>query len=162
MTDLDTLRRALWETTHPAAAADDLDIAGIMKRGRRLRLRRRLAVAGGSLCVAAAVFGAVAGASHLTRPSPVPARPAVPARSPSPSSTGMHASPGGGPSPAPIPVGPGGLPGRAASTAPVGRPTPAATKSSPRSSAARASAVPSAAVSPPTPDPTRLPPSPVG
>ena len=159
MTDLDTLRRALWETARPAAATDDLDIVVIMKRGRRLRIRRKLAVVGGSLCVAAAVFGAVAGASHLTGPSPVPARPAAPARSPLPSST---ARPGGGPSPAPIPVGPGGLPGRAASTAPASRPTPAATESSPRSSIARASAVPSATAGPPTPDPTRLPPSPVG
>lgn len=107
MKDLDTLRQALWVTADQAKARDGLDIAAIMKSGRRLRLRRRLAAAGGTLCVAAAVYGVVIGTAHLTRPSPAPVRPAGPVRSlptvPSPASTGTQARPGP-PSPMPSPT----------------------------------------------------------
>lgn len=111
MKDLDTLRQALWETADGAKTRDGLDIAAIMKRGRRLRFRRRLAAAGGTLCVAAAVYGVVIGTAHLTGPSPAPVRPAGPARVlpavPSPASTGTYARPGP-PSPAPSPARTGG------------------------------------------------------
>ena len=66
MTDLDTLRQALQA---PAAAGDPPDIAALIKRGRRLRRRRRLVAAAGGACAAAAVFGAVTGITHLTRPA---------------------------------------------------------------------------------------------
>jgi hypothetical protein len=106
--DLDTLRQALWETEYPAKAGDDLDIAAIMKRGRGMRLRRRLAAVGGTLCVAAAVYGVVAGTTHLTRPTPGPVRPAGPARVlpavPSPART-VPKPTRAGPSPWPSPTG---------------------------------------------------------
>lgn len=98
MKDVDTLRQALWETADQAKTRDNLDIAAIMKRGQRLRFRRRLAAAGGTLCVAAAVYGVVIGTAHLTQPSPATVRPAGPARlsptAPSPASTATHAWPG--------------------------------------------------------------------
>jgi hypothetical protein len=140
MKDLDTLQEALRETAGPARAGDDLDFAAIMKRGRRLRLRRRLAAAGGSLCVAAAVYGVVTGATHLTRPSPAPVRPAGPARIfttvPSPAGTGTHAPPVL-PSPAPRPMGTDKQPTRTATTAPeaTGKPPrPSALPGSPTGS----------------------------
>ena len=111
MKDVDTLRQALWETADQAKARDDLDIAAIMKRGQRLRVRRRLAAAGGTLCVAAAVYGVVVGATHLTQSSPAPVRPAGPARIlptvPSPASTGTDAR-HGRPSPVRSPTTTGG------------------------------------------------------
>jgi hypothetical protein len=79
MTDLDTdqLRRALRASPEPEPT---LDAAAIITRGRRLRWRRRAAAAGGGVCLAAAVFGAVAGVGRLTAPSPGPAqRTVVPA-----------------------------------------------------------------------------------
>jgi hypothetical protein len=69
MTDLDTLRRALQA---PEDAADLVDIPAIIKRGRRLRRRRILTAVAGGACAAGAVFGAVTGITHLTRPSPAP------------------------------------------------------------------------------------------
>jgi hypothetical protein len=115
MRDPDTLRQALWETEYQAKAGDDLDIAAIMKRGRRMRLRRRLAAAGGSMCVAAAVYGVVVGTTHLTQPSPGPVRPAGPARFvpavPSPSRTDLKATP----VPVSSPVGTAGQPTPSAS-----------------------------------------------
>ncbi len=69
MTDLDTLRRALLA---PEDAGDPVDIPAIIKRGRRLRRRRILTAVAGGACAAGAVFGAVTGITHLTRPSPAP------------------------------------------------------------------------------------------
>jgi hypothetical protein len=124
MKDLGTLRQALWETADQAKARDDLDIAAIMKRGRRLRFRRRIAAAGGTLCVAAVVYGVVIGTAHLTRPSPAPVRPAGPARflptAPSPASTATHARPGP-PSPTPSPAATGGQ-----AISPIASPSPVA------------------------------------
>ena len=68
MTDLDTLRRALRASPEPDPAFDPafasaFDPAEIITRGRRLRWRRRAVAAGSGVCLAAAVFGAVAGVS---------------------------------------------------------------------------------------------------
>ena len=73
MTDLDTdlLRRALRASPEPERAFDS---AAIITRGRRLRWRRRATAVGGGVCLAAAVFGAVAGVGRLTAPSSVPVR----------------------------------------------------------------------------------------
>ena len=100
MTDLETrLRRALRVSQdsghappgYPAHGCGEpaFDVAGIITRGRRLRWRRRAAAAGASLCVAAALFGAVTGFGKLATSSVHPAQrvvgPAgsVPAPSPS-------------------------------------------------------------------------------
>jgi hypothetical protein len=78
MNDLDALREALRGETGEGA----LDIQVIVTKGRRLRCRRRLTVAGGAMCVAAVTFGAVAGIGHSTGSPPVPAqRPVSPAGS---------------------------------------------------------------------------------
>jgi hypothetical protein len=80
MTDLDTraLRRALRAPQEPGYLAPGqpgpADVAEIITRGRRLRWRRRAMAAGGSVCLAAAVVGAVAGIGRLTTPSPGPAQ----------------------------------------------------------------------------------------
>jgi hypothetical protein len=87
MTDLDTelLRRALRASPEPEPPFDP---AAIITRGRRLRWRRRAAAAVGGVCLAAAVFGAVAGVGRLTAPSSVPIRhtitPVGPVGSPGP------------------------------------------------------------------------------
>ena len=79
MNDLDTqiLRRALrtpQEPGYPSAGyTGPADVAEIISRGRRLRWRRRAMAAGGSVCLAAAVVGAVAGIGRLTTQSPGPA-----------------------------------------------------------------------------------------
>jgi hypothetical protein len=105
MTDLETqIRRALRASQDPGYASPGypvrgcdepaFDVAGIIARGRRLRWRRRAVAVGGSLCVAAAMFGAVTGIGKLTTPSVHPAQhvvgpaqsvpaPSVPAPSPS-------------------------------------------------------------------------------
>jgi hypothetical protein len=71
MTELDphTLRRAL---RVPEDAADTVDIAAIVRRGRSLRRRRRLAAVAGGACAAAAIFGALTAITHLTRPATAP------------------------------------------------------------------------------------------
>lgn len=82
MKDLDTLRVALTQQRPPGDKT--LDIDHILTKGRRLRRRRRVALAAGTMCVIAGVFGATTGITHLARPAPVPAqRPAAPAK-PSP------------------------------------------------------------------------------
>jgi len=98
MNDLDTdlLRRALRAPQEPGPPAAGRtgpdDITEIITRGRRLRWRRRAMAAGGSVCLAAAVVGAVAGIGRLTAPSSGPTQhvisPVGPARAtlaPSPS-----------------------------------------------------------------------------
>jgi hypothetical protein len=106
MTDLDTLRRALQtrQDLGPDGRATP-DLREVMARGRRLRLRRRLTVAGGAVCAAAVVFGVVSGSGQLTRSAPVPGQgPAGPTRivhPPSPRHT--HVST---PVPVPSPTGP--------------------------------------------------------
>jgi len=80
MNDLDTdlLRRALRAPQEPgplsAGRAGPDDITEIITRGRRLRWRRRALAAGGSVCLAAAVVGTVAGIGRLTAPSSGPAQ----------------------------------------------------------------------------------------
>lgn len=71
MSDLDTLRRALRAGSQ--AEADGPDVSAIMKRGRRLRARRRLTVVGGAACAAAVAFGIASGVSHAARPTGTPA-----------------------------------------------------------------------------------------
>lgn len=110
MTDLDThtLRRALRALQEPGYQAPghtgSADVAEIISRGRRLRWRRRAMAAGGSVCLAAAVVGAVAGIGRLTTPSPGPAQhvvtPVGPARATRPPSPSPHR---GRPTPSPIP-----------------------------------------------------------
>jgi hypothetical protein len=94
MTDLDTLRQAL---RVPPPAGPPLDVDEIITRGRRLRWRRRLAAAAGGVCVAAAVFGTMAGVGHPARTAPVPGqRPVAPSRSvhvPSPAPTSVAPTP---------------------------------------------------------------------
>jgi hypothetical protein len=142
MTDLETqLRRALRVPQdpgyappgYPACGCDEpaFDVAGIIARGRRLRWRRRAVVVGGSLCVAAAMFGAVTGIGKLATPSVHPVQHVVgPARS----------------VPAPTP------------SRPVPAPTPSRAISSPSPSAPTAIAPPTPpATAPPTPGPTATP-----
>ena len=95
MTDLGTFRQALKGQDPPgldptAPRIHALDVSVIMAKGRRLRRRRRLAVAGGVLCLAAAVSGTVTGISQLTRPAP---------------SLSLHPATSGGSRTAPISVG---------------------------------------------------------
>src|ERR1700677_215603 len=72
MTDLDTLRRSLAGRPPAEYGQQTLDVAQIMTRGRRLRIRRRVTAAGGARCVAVAVFGAGTGVSYLTGTPPAP------------------------------------------------------------------------------------------
>ena len=78
MTDLDTLRRALRAGGEPIVH-DDVDLSLIMARGRRMRLRRRLAAAGGAVGIATAALAVALGAPQLARPSLTPGQlPAAP------------------------------------------------------------------------------------
>jgi hypothetical protein len=146
MNDLDTdlLRRALRAPQEPgprsAGRAGPDEITEIITRGRRLRWRRRALAAGGGVCLAAAVFGAVAGIGRLAAPASGPAahvvspvgssRPTRPAPVPSP-------SPGRGrATPSPVPT---------ATAVPAGSATPTASPSPSASAAARTA---------PTPTPT--------
>jgi len=118
MSDTDTLRRAL-RAGQPGT--DDLDIGVIMKRGRRLRTRRRLAAVGGAACLAAVVFGVLSVTGHAAQPSVAPANSGHPGR-----------------------------PGHSAPARVPGSPTPSPTRSRPPSgtpSPARASATPTSAAS---------------
>jgi len=120
MTQLDTdaLRRAL--RTRAGDAAEPLDVAAIVSRGRGLRRRRRgIAVAGGA-CAAAAVFGLVSGVSQLVIQ---PAGSHPPVISPQ---TGRHGTLPGGRAPTPRP---------SARTGGVGSPTPVPTASLPAGTA---------------------------
>jgi hypothetical protein len=160
MTDLDTLRRALRASPQPDSAYDPafasaFDPAEIITRGRRLRWRRRAVAAGSGVCLAAAVFGAVAGVGRLTAPSPGPSRHTVTPIGPAGTRLGLAPSPSRGnatPSPS------------ASATA---RPTPSATATpSPTATPVRAlpstgptptSTAPAAATAPgsaPTANPT--------
>ena len=156
MSDTETLRRAL-RAGQPGA--DDLDIGMIMKRGRRLRTRRRLAAVGGAACLAAVAFGVLSVTGHAAQPSVVPAGPGHsghpshsaparvpgrptprPTRSPTPSST---------PSPARASATP--------SSAAGGSPTPFASGSGPTSTPSPGQGTPTAATGAvgPTPVATR-------
>jgi hypothetical protein len=151
MTDLDThtLRRALRAPQEPGYPAPGrtgpADVAEIITRGRRLRWRRRAMAAGGSVCLAAAVVGAVAGIGRLTTPSPGPVqhvvspvgptRPTHPTRptlAPSPSPRRGHATPSPFPS---------------ATAAPSASPTTPTTTTNPAAPA-------TSGQTPPTPTPT--------
>jgi hypothetical protein len=141
MTDLDTdlLRRALRASPEPGPAFDP---AVLITRGRRLRWRRRAAAVGGGVCLAAAVFGAVAGVGRLTAPSSVPVRHTV---------TPVGPAGSAGPRPRPVP-----RPRRAAA-APSASPSPAATATNtPATTPSPTSSAPAVPVptSPETPIPT--------
>lgn len=135
MTDLDTLRQALRTAPEPPGSGhDDLDVAAIVKHGRRLRARRRLAVAGGAACITAAAFGVLTGVSHTAGPS---APPADSGRTAPVSTVPPRNRPATNPSPA-------------GTVAPAASPTPAGASTSPSASAP----------SSPTPTPSSLAPTP--
>ena len=105
MTDVETLRRALRAGNEPAPFPDCPDMASIMVRGRRLRVRHRVAAVGGVLCLTGLVLAVVTGIAHLARPSfPAPLRPQAPGYSrPDPVATPTpHAT--RTPQPQPIPA----------------------------------------------------------
>jgi hypothetical protein len=138
MTDLDThtLRTAL-RASAPDCAGPAFDAAEIITRGRRLRWRRRAAAAGGSVCLAAAVFGAVTGIGRLTTPPSGPAQhmvgPVSPARTASPPAPSPHrpyATLKPSPSATAVPA--------TRPTGPTATPTPTPTASQPTSTPARA------------------------
>ncbi len=88
MTDLDTLRHALRAADETRYAASPLDIRQLTTRGRRLRTRRRIAMAAAGACAAAGLAVAVTGISGLTGPSrTAPAQFGTP---PAPSSPAPH------------------------------------------------------------------------
>ncbi len=142
MTELDTraLRRAL---RPPEEAADPVDVAVIIGRGRLLRRRRRgLAVAGGA-CVVALVLGSVTAVTHRSGSGPAGpgVRPAVSGR-PAPAQ----------PSPDPSPH-----PSLRASSPPPARPSavPSPSRAVPRVSPSQnGNRVPTAT---PVPTPTAIP-----
>ena len=131
MTDLDMLRRALRVSDGDGYSAGALDVEEIRTLGKRLRRRRRLAAVGAGLCVAAAVFGAATGITHLTRPSSAPAQYPV---SPGRTAPGPSRCP-----PVPSPIG-------------ISTSTPTAVPSPTGAGAGTPTAVPSA--TPPVPSPT--------
>lgn len=139
MTDLDTLQRALRASEDPRG----LDVAVIIARGRKLRWRRRLATAGGGLCVAAALAAVATGAAHLARPALTPGqRPAAPGHSvpaTTPIAPARHL-PTVTPSPSRVK--------RAPVPAPTARPTPVA--SSPTASTATGAPTPVPTVTSPS------------
>jgi hypothetical protein len=133
MTDLDTLRRALRASPEPERAfAPAFDPAEIIARGRRLRWRRRAVAAGSGVCLAAAVFGAVAGVGRLTAPSSGPSHRTV------------------------IPIGPAGARPRQAPSPTRGDATPSASPSATARPTPSATATPVRALpsTPPTPTST--------
>jgi hypothetical protein len=165
--DTQTLRRALRAPQEPGypvpGQAGPADVAGIISRGRRLRWRRRAMAAGGSVCLAAAVVGAVAGIGRLTSPSPGPAQhvvtPVGPARATRPPSPSPHR---GRPTPSPIASAtaaptpsatPTGLPAAATTSGPMPT-TPTPTRSAGATvspgSAESATSTPSASASAPS------------
>jgi hypothetical protein len=151
MNDLDThvLRRALRAPQEPGSPSADrtgpADVAAIISRGRRLRWRRRALAAGGGVCLAAAIVGAVAGIGRLTTPSPGPAqhvvspvgptRAELPSPSPTPSPTRSRgravpspiSSATAGPTTPPTPMTPPPTPITATATQPQALPTPTPT-----------------------------------
>ncbi|HTU73880.1 MAG TPA: hypothetical protein VMG38_10215 [Trebonia sp.] len=112
MTDLETLRRALRASDEPASVLDGPDLASIMARGRRLRVRHRVTAASGVLCLAGLVIAVLTGVLHLSRPaSPAPQRPQAPSYSrPEPTATPTPSATRPQPVPAhsiaPVPGGP--------------------------------------------------------
>ena len=153
MNDLDTqlLRRALrapQEPGYPSAGyTGPAGVAEIISRGRRLRWRRRAMAAGGSVCLAAAVVGAVAGIGRLTAPSPGPAQHVI-----SPVGPG-RTTPAPRPSPRPSPGRGRDTPWPAPSaTAPSTLPSPTATAFRTATALPPATAFPAPT---PTPTPTR-------
>lgn len=146
MSDTETLRRAL-RAGQPGA--DDLDIGVIMKRGRRLRTRRRLAAVGGAACLAALAFGVLSVTGHATQPSVAPANSGHSGHSGRPSHSAPARVPG---SPTPSPT---------RSRTPAGAPSPARASATP-SSAASVTPTPFASRPGPTttPSPSQGTPSP--
>lgn len=85
MADIDTLRQALRDDRSSPCQGIDVDL--VMTRGRRLRRRRRLAVAAVVACLAGAVAGTAVGITHQASPvgpAPAPAQHRA--------STGSHTS----------------------------------------------------------------------
>ena len=117
--DTDTLRRALRTRAGDGHAGDEgapLDVSAIVSRGRGLRRRRRLTIAAGSACVAAAVFGIATGITHLAGG---PAGSYQPVLSPQPA---QHGTLPGGRAPVPSPK-------ATHPSVPTAMPTPTATAS---------------------------------
>jgi hypothetical protein len=152
MNDLDThlLRRALRAPQEPGypspGRTGPADVAEIITRGRRLRWRRRAMAAGGSVCLVAAVVGAVAGIGRLTAPSPGPDQhvisPVGPARSTLAPSPSPSPSPGRGRvTPPPVPP---------ATAVPTASPTPSTLPTPTPTPTATSPTAPT-----PTPTPTR-------
>ena len=145
MTDLDTLRRALRTSPEPDPAyaqafQSTLDPAEIITRGRRLRWRRRAVAAGSGVCLAAAVFGAVAGIGRLTAPSSgpshqtvIPIGPAGTRPRPAPSLSRVNPTPSASASATASPTSPAGattspIAGTTSSSETQPRPTPTASQ----------------------------------
>ncbi|GGR93137.1 hypothetical protein GCM10010169_41930 [Micromonospora fulviviridis] len=84
MNEVDELRRAMRATER--ADRDGLDLAGIMREGRRVRRRRQVAGTGAVAAVVAAVLIGVGGTVARTRP-PEPTGPAPAATAPVAAST---------------------------------------------------------------------------
>jgi hypothetical protein len=135
--DTSTLRRAL----QPAPdGAGSLNLALIMRRGRRLRNRRRLGVVAGSLCAAALLAGTVTAITNLTGSTPVqPSGPAQPGtvqpgtvqpgpRHPDSSSPPQHQASGVWPTPTPRPTSVPSLTTRPPDATPSPAISPAATR----------------------------------
>jgi hypothetical protein len=135
MTDRDTglLRRALRASPEPEPT---FDAAAIVTRGRRLRWRRRAVAAGGGVCLAAAVFGAVAGVGRLTAPPSVPVHHTVTPIGPA----------GPRPRPVPTPRRDAATPSASASPTAIATTRPTAPSATP-SGGSRAAATPSSTLS---------------
>ncbi|HEX3961999.1 MAG TPA: hypothetical protein VHZ03_36120 [Trebonia sp.] len=162
MTDLETqLRRALRVSQdpgyappgHPVRGRDEpaFDVAGIIVRGRRLRWRRRAVAVGGSLCVAAAMFGAATGIAKLATSPVHPAQhvvgPAQPGPAPSASRPISAPSPSASPTAIATP-----RPSNSATPRPTGAATP-----SPSSTAAPGAQPTVTPIGSPTPQPYATP-----
>jgi hypothetical protein len=102
MSELDVLRRAM-RTSEPPAVT--LDLAAIMRDGRRLRIRRRLAGAGAAMLAVTSVAAVALLGTGWGGPPPVERRPPPVAVTPAPPATATPSATATPGSPAPTPVG---------------------------------------------------------
>ncbi|MEU0153168.1 hypothetical protein [Micromonospora fulviviridis] len=94
MNEVDELRRAMWATER--ADRNGLDLAGIMREGRRVRRRRRVAGTGAGALAVAAVTITIGVAGTVTRtgpPEPPVAEPVATAPATAPTPTPAPAEP---------------------------------------------------------------------